>query len=162
MTSVDLQGVATLLETCDMAMSILLPRHRVATSGEHHPLLETTVTILLVPLLCDVTMMTIECEALHLLLRPLLALTTGEAIIHQKKDRLVTPLAMGPHRLCHGRRTIAMIGALLPLATDMLAILQVPLLPDLEVLSAVPFPEDEKISKDLGGCYLHSSRENSK
>lgn len=139
-------------------MSILLPHHQAATSGERHPLLETTVTILLVHLLCDVTMMTIECEVLLRLLRPHLVLTIGLAIIHQKKGHLAIPLlATVSHRLWPVSHTIATIGALRLPATDTLATLQAPLLLDLEALSVVPYLVVATNLKDLGEFYAHTS-----
>lgn len=139
-----------------MAMSILLPHHQAATLGERHPLLETTVTILLVRLLCDVTMMTIECEVLLRLLRPRLALTIGQAIIHLKKGHLAIPLlATESHRLWPVRHTTATTGALRLPATDTLATLRAPLLLDLEVPSVVPSLVDATNLKDLGEFYVH-------
>lgn len=153
--TLDPQEVAILLETCDtVAMSILPLPHRDVTLGELLPLPETTVTILLVHLLCDVTMMTIECEALHLLRRLLLALTTGPATTHRKKGHPGIPPATAFHHLYLVTHTTATTGALRLPATDTLATLRVLLLLDLEAQSVVPFLEDATILKDLA-IILH-------
>lgn len=146
--TLDTQGAVTRLEICDMAMSILLPLQAVI-SGDHPRLLETIVTILLVHLLCDVTMMITECEV-RLRRRLLRVLTIGLVITHLKKDLLAILLATGSRPLSRVMRTTDMTGGLPLRVTDMQHILQVHLLRDLEVPSVVPFPVAEKNLKGLG------------